>query len=226
MGIKNIDVQIEQSWKKHLAKEFTKPYFEKLITFVKSEYKDSTIYPEGQNIFKAFELCPIDKVKVVILGQDPYHNPNQAMGLSFSVPQDVRIPPSLQNIYKEIKSDLGIELIQSGDLTRWAKQGVLLLNATLTVRKNNAGSHQKQGWETFTNAVIAILNHKTENIVFFLWGNYAKNKGDIIDNKKHYVLKAAHPSPFAAYRGFFGCNHFSKCNKYLLAHDKKAIDWK
>jgi len=225
MTKKQNDIQIEHSWKKHLATEFKKPYFQELTNFVKSEYATSTIYPKYKNIFKAFELCPLDKVKIVILGQDPYHNPDQAMGLSFSVPQDVKVPPSLRNIYKEIRTDLNIEPKISGDLTRWAKQGVLLLNATLTVRKNSAGSHKRKGWEEFTNAVIEIINKEKKNIVFLLWGNYAKGKGEIIDHEKHYVLEAAHPSPFAAYRGFFGCKHFSKCNEYLILHDKKAVDW-
>jgi uracil-DNA glycosylase len=220
-----MDSYIEKSWKIKLTEEFTKPYFKDLVKFVKSEYNSSTIYPSKENIFNAFELCPIDKVKVVILGQDPYHNPGQAMGLSFSVSQDVRIPPSLRNIYKEIQSDLQIEPKVSGDLTRWAKQGVMLLNATLTVRKNEANSHKGKGWENFTDAVIKTLNEESKNVVFLLWGNYAKKKGEIIDREKHYVLEAAHPSPFAAYRGFFDCKHFSKCNKYLALKGKEPIDW-
>ena len=221
-----MEVNIESSWKNHLKSEFEKPYFKELVEFVKQEYQNGTIYPSGSNIFKAFELCPFDKTRVVIVGQDPYHQPNQAMGLSFSVPKSEQLPPSLQNIYKEIESDLGIVPIKSGDLTRWASQGVLLLNATLTVKQNSAGSHQKKGWEEFTDAVIHILNEKSEKIVFMLWGKYAQKKGEFIDREKHYVLEAAHPSPFAAYSGFFGCKHFSKCNKYLILNESEEIDWR
>jgi uracil-DNA glycosylase len=221
-----MDVKIDQSWKNELSEEFEKQYFIDLVEFVKSEYLNSNIYPPGNSIFKAFELCPLQSTRVVILGQDPYHWPGQAMGLSFSVPNSVRTPPSLQNIYKEIKSDLDITPESSGDLTRWAKQGVLLLNATLTVREKSAGSHQKKGWEEFTDAVIKVINDKLENVVFLLWGNYAKQKGQIIDREKHYVLEAAHPSPFAAHKGFFGCKHFSKTNEYLLQNDLTPIDWK
>lgn len=220
-----MDVQIEQSWKERLAPQFEEPYFKELTDFIKEEYKSNTVYPPGANIFKAFDLCPLDKVKVVIIGQDPYHNPGQAMGLSFSVPEGVKTPPSLQNIYKEIEDDLGIKPNESGDLTRWAKQGVLLLNAMLTVQKNSAGSHQKKGWEEFTDSVIQTLNDEKENIVFMLWGRYAKNKGAVIDEDKHYVLEAAHPSPFSARSGFFGSKHFSKCNKFLILNDKTPIEW-
>lgn len=223
--LNNMDIQIEKSWKKELSKEFEKPYFSDLVNFVKDEYKNHKVYPSGQNIFKAFELCKFQDTKIVILGQDPYHWPDQAMGLSFSVPESVRIPPSLLNIYKEIYADLGITPQKSGDLTRWAKQGVLLLNATLTVRHKTPQSHQKKGWEDFTDAVIQKIDNNLTNIVFMLWGNYAKQKGKFIDRNKHYVLEATHPSPFAAHKGFLGCKHFSKANNYLEKHNSKPIDW-
>jgi uracil-DNA glycosylase len=218
-------VKIEESWQKVLQDEFEKPYFKELVSFVKDEYTSQKVYPSGNQIFNAFERCPFDKVEVVILGQDPYHGPNQANGLAFSVSEKVRTPPSLLNIFKEIKSDLGKDLPPNGNLERWAEQGVLLLNATLTVRAGDAGSHQRKGWEEFTDAVVQKVNDLKENVVFMLWGAYAQKKGAFIDERKHLVLKAAHPSPFAADRGFFGSRHFSKANKYLEEHGKKPIDW-
>lgn len=220
------NIRIEPSWKEALKKEFTKSYFIELAEFVKKEYIKNKIYPPPKDIFRAFDLCPFDKVKVVILGQDPYHGAKQANGLAFAVHENIAIPPSLQNIFKEIESDLGIITEKNGDLGRLAKQGVLLLNATLTVRAQTPGSHQKKGWENFTDAVIRALSAQREHIVFMLWGNYAKNKGAIIDRSKHLVLEAAHPSPFSAYSGFFGCKHFSKANAYLNNHELKEIDWK
>jgi len=221
-----MDVQIDQSWKEQLIDEFESPYFETLTEFVRSEYLSETVYPPPKTIFRAFELCPFDEVKVVIIGQDPYHGAGQANGLSFAVGKDVRIPPSLKNIFKEIESDLGKPLVHTdGDLTRWARQGVLLLNATLTVRASTPGSHQRKGWEEFTDAAITALGAQREHLVFLLWGNYAKRKGTHIDRKKHLVLEAAHPSPFAAHNGFFGTKHFSQTNAYLKAHNKKPIDW-
>ena len=219
------DVRIEASWKERLTAEFDKPYFKELSAFVKKEYAGTTVYPPPKEIFRAFDLCPFDYVKVVILGQDPYHGPHQANGLSFAVHQGVRNPPSLQNIFKEIESDLGRPASRDGDLSRWAKQGVLLLNATLTVRAGAAGSHQNIGWEQFTDAAVAALSRERERLVFMLWGNYAKAKGAIIDRAKHLVLEAAHPSPFAADKGFFGCKHFSKANEYLVEHDMEPIEW-
>ncbi|MFC5270432.1 uracil-DNA glycosylase [Adhaeribacter terreus] len=218
-------VKIEESWQKVLHQEFEKQYFKDLIAFVKQEYATQQIFPPGKQIFHAFEECPFDKVEVVILGQDPYHGPGQANGLAFSVNEGIRTPPSLRNIFKEIKDDLGKEIPASGNLERWAEQGVLLLNATLTVRANTAGSHQNKGWETFTDAVIKKISDEKKNVVFLLWGAYAQKKGAIIDDTKHLVLKAAHPSPFAADKGFFGTHHFSKANAYLKAHGKKEIDW-
>jgi uracil-DNA glycosylase len=220
------DVVIEPSWKKHLADEFSKPYFTELTDFVRKEYKDEIVYPGPKYIFRAFELCPFDKVKVVILGQDPYHGKGQANGLSFAVNEGVKIPPSLQNIFKEIKSDLG-ELVTntSGDLSRWATQGVLLLNATLTVRASMAGSHQSKGWEQFTDAVIKALSEEREHLVFILWGNYARQKGAHIDRSKHLVIESAHPSPFSAANGFFGSKPFSNANEYLEKHGETPIDW-
>ncbi|WP_187261354.1 uracil-DNA glycosylase [Pontibacter beigongshangensis] len=218
-------VKIEESWQKVLQDEFEKPYFKELVTFVKDEYTSQKVYPPGNQIFHAFEMCPFDQVKVVILGQDPYHGPNQANGLAFSVKDEVRMPPSLINIFKEIKSDLGKDLPATGNLERWAQQGVLLLNATLTVRAGAAGSHQKKGWEQFTDAVVQKVNELKENVVFMLWGAYAQKKGAIIDAGKHLVLQSAHPSPFAADRGFFGNRHFSKANAYLESKGKEPIDW-
>jgi uracil-DNA glycosylase len=219
-------IRIEPSWKKVLEQEFNKPYFMDLSNFVRGEYLKHTIYPAPTDMFRAFDLCPFDSVRVVILGQDPYHGPKQANGLCFAVHDTVTVPPSLKNIYKEIESDIGTMPGQSGDLSRWAKQGVLLLNATLTVQAHSPGSHQKKGWEEFTDAVIKTVSETQEHVVFILWGNYAKQKGLVIDRSKHLVLEAAHPSPFSAYNGFFGCKHFSKTNLYLKAHGKEEIDWR
>ena len=219
------DVKIEASWKEVLRGEFGQEYFKTLREFVKAEYQNAIIYPPPKHIFRAFELCPFDKVEVVILGQDPYHGPKQANGLCFAVGEGIPLPPSLQNIFKEIESDLGKPLEhRSGDLERWAKQGVLLLNATLTVRARTAGSHQGKGWEEFTDAVIRKISEERENLVFILWGNYAKAKGAHIDRTKHLVIESAHPSPFSATR-FFGSKPFSKTNAYLIAHGKKPINW-
>jgi uracil-DNA glycosylase len=220
-----MNVKIEESWQNVLQDEFEKPYFKDLVSYVKDEYNSQKVYPPGNQIFSAFQMCPFEDVKVVILGQDPYHGPNQANGLAFSVSDQVRTPPSLLNIFKEIKSDLGKDLPNTGNLERWAMQGVLLLNATLTVRAGNAGSHQKKGWEEFTDAVVRKVNDLKENVVFMLWGAYAQKKGAFIDERKHLVLKAAHPSPFAADRGFFGTRHFSKSNEYLKQHGKEPINW-
>jgi uracil-DNA glycosylase len=217
-------VRLEKSWKKLLKEEFTKPYFLTLRSFIHDEYKNNTVYPPAKFIFNALDSLPVAKVKVVILGQDPYHGPGQAHGLSFSVPDGVALPPSLQNIYKELESDIG-KTVQSGNLSPWVKEGVLLLNATLTVRAHQAGSHQNQGWEQFTDAIIHHLAESKENLVFILWGNYAQRKGDFIDTKKHLVIKSAHPSPLSAYNGFFGSRPFSKTNEYLATHDKKPIVW-
>lgn len=217
-------VRIEKSWSERLSKEFEKPYFKLLTDFVRQEYSVATCYPPGSLIFNAFDLCPFDNVKVVIIGQDPYHEPGQAHGLCFSVNEGVMLPPSLQNIFKEIEDDLGIHHT-TGNLTSWAKQGVLLLNATLTVRAHFAGSHQRHGWETFTDAVIQKLAQDRENLVFILWGSYAQGKASFIDSHKHLILKSAHPSPLSAYRGFFGNKHFSKANTYLIDHGKTPIKW-
>lgn len=220
------DVKIEASWKKVLQEEFGQQYFKKLREFVKEEYQHGIVYPPPKNIFRAFELTPFDDVKVVILGQDPYHGPGQANGLCFAVSEGVALPPSLQNIFKEIESDLGEKLNnRTGDLERWAKQGVLLLNATLTVKARAAGSHQGKGWEEFTDAVIRKLSEEKENLVFILWGNYAKAKGAHIDRSKHLVIESAHPSPFSASNGFFGSKPFSKTNEYLKDLGKESIDW-
>ncbi len=220
-----MNVQIEDSWKRHLQTEFDKPYFEALTSFVREEYGKGRCYPPGKLIFNAFNLCPFDQVKVVLIGQDPYHGPGQAMGLCFSVNQGVLFPPSLQNIFKEIADDIGTPIPASGDLTRWAKQGVMLLNATLTVREHQAGSHQGKGWETFTDAVIQTLAREREHLVFILWGSYAQKKGAFIDRNRHLVLQSAHPSPLSAYRGFFGNKHFSKANAYLQANGIEPILW-
>jgi len=219
------EVRIEESWKEKLADVFATDEWGRVSAFVKGEYKTQKVYPAPKNIFTAFDLCPFDEVEVVLLGQDPYHGVGQAHGLSFSVPEGVRIPPSLQNIYKELASDVGAEIPESGNLGHWAQQGVLLLNATLTVRAGQPGSHQKKGWEEFTDTVIQKLNDEREHLVFMLWGNYAKNKGEYIDREKHLVLEAAHPSPYSANAGFFGCQHFSKANEYLEKHGKKVIHW-
>lgn len=216
---------IEINWSQKLIPEFEKQYFSKLIEFVENEYKTKTIYPPIDNIFNAFNFCNFDNLKVVIIGQDPYHGEKQANGLCFSVHKEVKIPPSLVNIFKEIKEDLGKIFPENGDLTRWAKQGILLLNAVLTVEANKAGSHRNIGWEKFTDAVIKYISENKQNIVFILWGNYAKEKKQLIDNNKHLILEAAHPSPFSAYSGFFGCKHFSKTNKYLKNNGIKEIDW-
>lgn len=218
-------VRIEDSWKKHLVEEFGKDYFATLTDFVRKEYSGGAVYPHPKNIFKAFELTPFDAVRVVILGQDPYHGQGQAIGLSFAVQEGVRNPPSLQNIFKEIESDMGYRPNPSGDLARWATQGVLLLNATLTVRAGAAGSHQGRGWELFTDAVIQTLSNEREHLVFILWGNYARQKGAQIDRTKHLVLESAHPSPFSALSGFFGSKPFSKTNDYLSEHGQEPIDW-
>jgi len=221
-----MEVKIDPSWKRHLVGEFEKPYFTELTAFVKKEYQEEKIYPHPKNISRAFDLCPFEKVKVVILGQDPYHGERQANGLAFAVDEDTRVPPSLQNIFKEIESDLRKPLVHtSGNLSRWAEQGVLLLNATLTVRAHQAGSHQEKGWEQFTDAAIKALSEEREHLVFMLWGNYAKQKGAHIDRSKHLVLEAPHPSPFSAASGFFGCKHFSKANDYLISHNETPIDW-
>ena len=220
-----MDIKIEPSWKELLKDEFEKPYFTELTNFVKSEYATQKIYPPGRLIFNAFEKCPFNKVKVVILGQDPYHEPGQAHGLCFSVPDEVGFPPSLQNIFKEIKNDLDIPIPRSGNLERWAEQGVFLLNATLTVRAQLAGSHQKKGWETFTDKVIQLLAESGDHLVFVLWGAYAQRKGELINSSKHLVLKSVHPSPLSAHRGFFGNHQFSKVNEYLFANGKKPINW-
>ena len=221
-----MDVRIEQSWKKALSEEFEKPYFRELVAELHREKQAGiTVYPPGGSIFKAFDLCPLDKVKVVILGQDPYHNPGQAMGLSFSVPEGVAAPPSLKNIFKEIESDLGIRMSGSTDLTPWARQGVLLLNSVLTVRAGAAASHSGLGWQEFTDAVIRIISETQDGVVFLLWGNYAKTKAPLIDISRHHILAAAHPSPLA--RGaFFGCRHFSRVNEILEYEGKSPIDWK
>ncbi|MDD2225399.1 MAG: uracil-DNA glycosylase [Candidatus Shapirobacteria bacterium] len=221
-----MEVKIEPSWKKVLQKEFGEEYFSKLTEFVKSEYKKTTVYPPAKFIFNAFELTPFDEVKVVILGQDPYHGVNQANGLAFSVNDGVVTPPSLVNIYKEIESDLGQKTInKNGNLENWAKQGVLMLNATLTVQAHMAGSHQNKGWEQFTDAVVKILSDQKENLVFILWGGYAQKKGSVIDQSKHLVITSTHPSPFSAYNGFFGSKPFSQTNAYLIFNDKKPINW-
>ena len=221
-----MEVRIEQSWKEVLAEEFNKEYFARLTQFVKEEYNSGTpIYPPARLIFNAFDHCPFDKVKVVILGQDPYHGAGQAHGLCFSVNKGVQFPPSLLNIFKEIESDLGTPIPQDGDLTRWSDQGVLLLNATLTVRAAQAGSHQKRGWEEFTDAAIRELATRRSGIVFILWGSYAQKKGAFIDRDKHLVLTSPHPSPLSAYQGFFGNHHFSTANRYLLEQGKSEIIW-
>ena len=219
------EVKIEPSWKEKLAEEFEKPYFQQLAAFVREEYQKYTIYPPGGRIFNAFDSCPFDQVKVVILGQDPYHGPKQANGLAFSVSDGVPVPPSLQNIYKELKADLGVQPPAHGNLERWAHQGVLLLNATLTVRRGAAGSHQGKGWEVFTDAVLRILSEQRQGLVFILWGAYAKRKGALIDRSKHYVIESAHPSPLSATSGFFGSRPFSKANKYLEEKGKTPIEW-
>lgn len=220
-----MDVQIEESWKQILSAEFEKDYFRQLTDFVRNEYRSTTVYPPGKLIFNAFNLCPFEQVKVVIIGQDPYHGPGQAHGLCFSVNDNVPFPPSLRNIFKEIQDDLGKPIPESGNLTRWAKQGVLLLNATLTVRAHQAGSHQRRGWEEFTDAAIRALAEQREHLVFILWGAYAQKKGAFIDRSRHLVLTSVHPSPLSAHNGFFGNRHFSRANEYLQQHGQPPIEW-
>lgn len=221
-----MEVKIDTTWKKILAEEFDKEYFEKLVAFVKSEYQIGTVYPDPKRIFSAFDLCGFDKLKVVILGQDPYHGVGQANGLSFSVNSGVRLPPSLQNIYKELKSDLKVDNGVNGNLEAWARQGVLLVNATLTVRGNTPGSHQGKGWEEFTDAVIKLISDKKEHVVFVLWGAFAQKKAGLIDSAKHLIISSAHPSPFSADRGFFGSRPFSKTNNWLVEQGFDPIEWK
>lgn len=218
-------IKIDQSWKNKLDSFFESSTFFSLKDFLLNEKKKYRIYPPGNKIFSAFNLCPFDKVEVVIIGQDPYHGPNQANGLCFSVSDGIKPPPSLKNIFKEIQSDLNVEIPQSGNLEHWAKQGILMLNATLTVRANAAGSHQNKGWEEFTDTVIQILSEEKENLIFLLWGKFAQNKSALIDKDKHYILTAAHPSPFSAHYGFFGCKHFSKTNHILKQQSKSEIRW-
>lgn len=220
-----MNVKIHPSWQQQLQSEFDKDYFLRLTTFVRQEYATTTVYPPGSLIFNAFDLCPFDKVRVVIIGQDPYHGPGQAHGLCFSVNDGVAFPPSLMNIFKEIRDDVGSPIPASGNLTRWAQQGVLLLNATLTVRAHQAGSHQRQGWEEFTDAVIRQLNEQRDHLVFILWGSYAQKKGAIIDRSRHLVLSSAHPSPLSAWHGFFGNHHFSLTNQYLQKQGGEPILW-
>lgn len=218
-------VTIEQSWKDVLQEEFKQEYFVSLSSKVREAYSSRVVYPPAPLVFNAFNLCPFDKVKVVIIGQDPYHGEGQAHGLAFSVQDGVVVPPSLQNIYKEIKTDVGTKIPASGNLERWAKQGVLLLNATLTVQEAHPGSHQDLGWEIFTDAVIRKVSDKKDGVVFLLWGRYAEAKSELIDQSKHLVLQAPHPSPFSAHSGFFGCRHFSKVNDYLMSKDIDPINW-
>lgn len=221
-----MNIQIKADWKKVLASEFSKPYFEQLVTFVKSEYQQHTCYPKGKDIFASFNSCPLDKLKVVIIGQDPYHEPGQANGLCFSVHEGVKHPPSLVNIFKELEVDIKKIYPTSGDLSHWAKQGVLLLNATLTVRDHQAGSHQGKGWETFTDSVIQTISENSEHIVFLLWGNFAKNKRKLIDTTKHFILTSGHPSPLSANRGYwFGNKHFSKTNTHLISKGLQPVKW-
>ena len=221
-----MNVTIEQSWKEQLGAEFEKPYFASLTQFVRHEYSTTRCYPPGRLVFNAFNLCPFNKVKVVIIGQDPYHEEGQAQGLSFSVNDGVPFPPSLQNIFKEIEMDIGTPVPASGDLTRWARQGVLLLNATLTVRAHQAASHQRKGWEEFTDAAIRALNAGRNHLVFILWGGYARSKKQLIDTSRHLVLESVHPSPLSANRGgWFGNHHFSRCNQYLAEHGIEPIKW-
>lgn len=220
-----MNVRIEDSWRKALAEQWDAPYFKELTDWVRLQYATKRVYPPASKIFAAFDSCPVDKVKVVIIGQDPYHGPNQANGLCFSVNDGVPLPPSLVNIFKEISSDTGSPVPESGNLERWARQGVLLLNSTLTVDAGQPASHAGRGWEKFTDAVIQYLSDKLDNVVFMLWGSYAINKGRLIDRSRHLVLESAHPSPLSAYRGFLGNRHFSKANAYLVDHGKEAIKW-
>jgi len=220
-----MDVKIEESWKEILKDEFEKPYFSQLTDFVKSEYQQHQVFPPGKEIFNAFNLCPFNGLKVVIIGQDPYHGPGQAHGLCFSVRDGIEFPPSLRNIFKEISNDLGTPIPKTGDLTRWAMQGVLLLNATMTVRAHSAGSHQKKGWETFTDEVIRHVSKQKENVVFLLWGAYAQQKKELIDQTKHFILESVHPSPLSASRGFFGNHHFSRTNQFLQSKGLLPVNW-
>lgn len=220
-----MNVKIDSSWAIRLQSEFDAPYFGNLVNFVREAYRQSVCFPQGREIFKAFDLCPFDKVKVVIIGQDPYHEPGQAEGLCFSVKEGVAMPPSLVNIFKEVQADLGAPFPASGSLRRWAEQGVLLLNATLTVEAHRAGSHQNRGWERFTDAAISMLSKEKKHLVFILWGGYARRKGVVIDRGRHLVLESAHPSPLSAHRGFFGNHHFSRCNEYLKNHGREPIEW-
>ena len=221
----DMNVRIDESWRQILQPEFDKPYFELLTNFVRNAYRTTQCFPPAGQIFRAFDLCPFNRVRVVIIGQDPYHDFNQAHGLCFSVQDGVRVPPSLENIYKELNRDLGKPIPTSGNLTHWAEQGVLLLNATLTVEAHRAGSHQGKGWEELTDAAIQALNNQRENVVFMLWGSYAQRKGQFIDRRRHLVLTAVHPSPLSAYRGFIGCGHFSQANAYLQQHGQIPINW-
>lgn len=219
------EVRIAQDWKEILGAEFQKPYFEELVSFVRSEYASGEVYPAGRNIFRAFDKCPFDKLKVVIIGQDPYHGPGQANGLCFSVNEGVPFPPSLQNIFKEVRDDVGTEVPMSGELDRWAEQGVLLLNAVLTVRAHNAASHAGRGWEQFTDAVVRAIAERKRGVVYMLWGSYAQRKCAIVDSSQNLILRAVHPSPLSAYRGFFGCRHFSAANAYLESQGCSPIIW-
>ena len=219
------EVRMAEDWKALLAEEFDKPYFNDLVRFVKEEYAQGVVYPSGANIFRAFDMCPFERLKVVIIGQDPYHGPNQANGLCFSVNDGVAFPPSLQNIFKEVSSDIGVAMPTSGNLDRWAEQGVLLLNAVLTVRAHNAASHAGRGWEQFTDAVVRTVAERKQGVVYMLWGSYAQRKGAIVDGSKNLILKSVHPSPLSAYRGFFGCRHFSLANGYLKQLGKEPICW-
>ena len=219
------EVRMAEDWKALLAEEFDKPYFNDLVRFVKEEYAQGVVYPSGANIFRDFDKCPFERLKVVIIGQDPYHGPNQANGLCFSVNDGVAFPPSLQNIFKEVSSDIGVAMPPSGNLDRWAEQGVLLLNAVLTVRAHNAASHAGRGWEQFTDAVVRTVAERKQGVVYMLWGSYAQRKGAIVDGSKNLILKSVHPSPLSAYRGFFGCRHFSLANGYLKQLGKEPICW-
>jgi len=223
--METVNAAIEPEWKRILSSQFVQPYFNQLKDFLIEEKKKYIVYPKGKDIFNAFAHCPFNKVKVVIIGQDPYHGAGQAHGLSFSVPEGVKPPPSLVNIFKEIKTDLDLPIPAGGNLTKWADQGVLLLNASLTVRANEPGSHQNRGWEIFTNEAIKQLSEKKKGVVFLLWGKFAQAKEQFIDGSQHHILKAAHPSPFSAYQGFFGCRHFSKTNEILKSHGHNPIDW-
>lgn len=220
-----MDVRIAEDWKEVLQSEFDKPYFEQLTNFVKQEYAAGQVFPSGVNIFRAFDKCPLESLKVVIIGQDPYHGDGQANGLCFSVNDGVRFPPSLQNIFQEIRDDVGVPVPASGNLDRWAEQGVLLLNSVLTVRAHLAASHAGKGWEQFTDAVVKIISERKKNLVYMLWGSYAQRKGGVVDARENLILKSVHPSPLSAYRGFFGCKHFSQANSYLQSVGKRPIEW-